>query len=671
MNYIYRLAFLLPFYLLVTNHSYAEESNKVITNEIKVVDKKEKIKTGIEISKDDMDRTNAQNLWEALRYSNGITMLNGDSKGFSSFSIRGFSSRTIPLIINDIPITNPFNGYGDISSILTDDTETITIQKGYSSMLYGANGMGGAIILNTSKPKEVFEGKIKTTFEMDNNFKTSAVSPYIYLGSKTSKFYIKSSLQYKSIDHFNLSNKYTPMQGSLQQKGERLFSDESNIQSSTIIGSDYIDGLDIWAEYTYTDTNKGLNIPEATSNYDITEWDYYIRHSISLHTKYNKNNLLIDALLYFDKYNNQFNRYASLIHYNHKKPYAVSKYDEYALGFNFKSEYKFLENHFFRTALSIREDDHKDYYNNQDNLFIKENKLSLGIEYATNILNNLHFAVSTGFDSLIPVGYESRNNEYATILGLSEYQIKQKNRWLLAAQLGIFYDIADNNQLRLTYARRNQFPTMNDRYSTSFSEILPNPNLKPEVADHVELGYKGLLFNMLYVDTDLYYSYVSNKMGIINVPDPFSPYHSVEFITNLDKVSLYGFELALTFFPWEYTELGFNLAVNKHFIHETVSSYNELTYLPELLLNSYIKITPCPYISITPVVEYVSKRYIDLSGINYLEPYFLFNLYVQFNINDNMKIEFNALNILDENYSMHYGFPSSGRSYSLMYSYEF
>lgn len=65
-------------------------------------------------------------------------------------------------------------------------------------------------------------------------------------------------------------------------------------------------------------------------------------------------------------------------------------------------------------------------------------------------------------------------------------------------------------------------------------------------------------------------------------------------------------------------------------------------------------------------MEYVSKRYIDLSGINYLEPYFLFNPYVQFNINDNMKIEFTALNILVENYSMHYGFPASRRSYSLM-----
>lgn len=663
--------FLYAFFLFYVCNSYAEETTEITADEIIVTDKKEAKQYGTEITREEIDRTNAKSLWDIIRYTPGVTLTDGGTRGDASFSIRGFSSSTIPVIVDGISITNPFNGWGDSSGILTDDLESVVIQKGFSSMLYGANGMGGAVILTTAKPKKLFEGKFKATLELDNRFRTSAVTPSFSLGSKSSKFYIKTSLQYKDMDHFRLSDKYEPVEGSIQGKGDRLFSERSDLKSTTIIGTDYFDGLDIWATYVYVDSNRGLNIPETTSLYDITEWGYWKRHSISLHAKYNKNNVLIDALAYYDKYDNLFNEYASLTHYEYKRPYAVSLYDEYVAGLNIKGEYNFLKNQYIRAAFSFREDDHMDYYDGYDNLYIKEDKISLGLEYSIILFDKLTFLLSGGFDSLIARDYKSRNDEFAQLIGVSEYQVNPKDRWLLAAQAGIMYEFMDNNELRLTYSRRNQFPTMSDRYSTRFSETLPNPNLKPEVADHVELGYKGFLFDMLYIDTALYYSYVSDKMGVIYVPDPFVPYKGVEFITNVDAVSLYGYELALVLFPWEYTEIGYNMSVNKYYVHKSVSTYNELTYSPELTINSYVKIMPCQYFSITPLVEYVSERYTDLSGTNSLDPYFLVHLYMTFNINDTMKIDFAVTNMTDENYSYRYGYPMAGRTYSISFSGEF
>lgn len=662
---------LCAFFLFYACKSYAEDKEEITTDEIVVTDKKETKQYGTEITRDEIDRTNAKSLWDVIRYTPGVTLTDGGTRGDASFSIRGFSSTTIPVIVDGISITNPFNGWGDSSGILTDDLESVVIQKGFSSMLNGANGMGGAVILTTAKPEKLFEGKFKTTLELDSRFNTSAITPSFSLGSKSSKFYIKTSLQYKDMDHFRLSDKYEPVEGSIQGKGDRLFSERSDLKSTTIIGTDYFDGLDIWATYVYVDSNRGLNIPETTSLYDITEWGYWKRHSISLHAKYNKNNVLVDALAYYDKYDNLFNEYASLTHYEHNRPYAVSLYDEYAAGLNIKGEYNFLKNQYIRAAFSFREDDHKDYYDGYDNLYIKEDKLSLGLEYSIVLFDKLTFLVSGGFDSLIARDYKSRNDEFAQLIGVSEYQVNPKDRWLLAAQAGVMYEFMDNNELRLTYARRNQFPTMSDRYSTRFSETVPNPNLKPEVADHVELGYKGFLFDMLYIDTALYYSYVADKMGVIYVPDPFVPYKGVEFITNVDAVSLYGYELSLVLFPWEYTEIGYNMSVNEYYVHKSVSSYKELTYSPELTINSYVKIMPCQYFSITPLVEYVSERYTDLSGINSLDPYFLVHLYMTFNINDTMKIDFAVTNITDENYSYRYGYPMAGRTYSIAFSGEF
>lgn len=656
---------------MLYSYSFAQTYDSIETEEVIVTDYKEKEEKGTEITREDIDRTGAKSLWDAIRYTPGVTLTDGGTRGDASFSIRGFDSSKIPVIIDGISVTSPFNGFGDSSALLTDDLEKIVIQKGYSSMLYGANGMGGAIILTTAKPKKAFEGYFQTTAEMDSQFKYASISPSFSLGSKTDKVYIKTTLQYKDVDHFRLSDKFVPVSGSIQGKGNRLFSDRSDIKSTTIIGTDYFDGLDIWATYVYVDSKRGVNSPKTTSLYDITEWGYWIRNSISLNAKYEKNNLLIEALAYYDKYDNLFNEYASLTHLEFKRPYSVSKYDEYIAGLTLKGEYNFLKNHYIRGSFSFREDDHMDYYDGYDNLYVKEDKISLALEYSIKLIDKLTISASGGFDSLISRDYKSRNDEFAQIIGVSEYQVTPKDRWLLAAQAGIFYEFIENNELRLTYARRNQFPTMNDRYSTRFSESLPNPNLKPEVADHVELGYKGTLFNMLYVDTALYYSYVSDKMATIYVPDPFIPYKSVEFLTNIDTVSLYGYELALVLLPCDYVELGYNMSVNEYYVHNSVTGYDKLTYSPELTINSYIKIIPCEYFTITPLVEYVSKRYTDLNGSDFLDPYFLFNLYATINLSENFKLDLSVRNITDENYSYRYGYPMAGRTYTIAFRGEF
>lgn len=663
------IVFVLSFILL--NFSGYCEEDEIILEGITVTEKRYVENYGTEITQEDINRTESKSLWDTLRYVPGVVVTEGGTRGDASFSIRGMDSSKIPIILDGIAITNPFNGMGDAGAIMIDDLESVVIQKGFSSMLYGANGMGGAILLKTAKPKKAFEGMFKSSAEFDSRFKFSSIKHSASLGSKTDKVYFKTSLQYRDIDHFRLSDKFQPMQGSMQQTGDRLYSDRQDFKGTFIAGTDYFDNLDIWATYVYEDSNRGLNEPEATSLYDITEWKYWKRHSISLNGKYEKDKFFIDFIGYFDKYDNQFNEYASLIHYEKNRPYAVSIYDEYSAGFRVNGEYNFLENQYLRGAFTFREDYHLGYYDTVEDILVKEDRLSLGLEYSAKVLDKLTFIVSGGFDSLIPSEYRSRDDLFAQIIGVSSYNVNPKDRWLLTAQAGIFYEFIKNNELRLTYARRNQFPTMSDRYSTRFSETLPNPNLRPETADHVELGYKGTLFDMLYINTALYYSYVSDKMAVINVPDPFMPQNTVEYMTNLDAVSLYGYELAATLYLFDYAELGANLSVNEYFINKSIDRIKAITYYPEIVFNSYLKITPCTYFSIMPQIEYTDKRYIDLDGINYLKPYFLVNLYVDFNVSDNFKISLYAKNLTDEDYSFRYGYPLRGRTFGMTVRAEF
>lgn len=61
------------------------------------------------------------------------------------------------------------------------------IQKGYSSMMYGANGMGGAVILKTAKPKKAFEGYFQTPIILKNGFLLEKI---IFFIDKSNYFYI-------------------------------------------------------------------------------------------------------------------------------------------------------------------------------------------------------------------------------------------------------------------------------------------------------------------------------------------------------------------------------------------------------------------------------------------------------------------------------------------------
>lgn len=660
--------FLFCFIILYSSISFAQNKEQVETDTIIVTDTKTKEK-GQTIFQDEMQNMNAVSLSDVLSLSPGIMIDEGGARGDTTFRIRGFSSSTIPVIIDGISTLNPYNGQSDSSAMLTGDTESITIQKGYSTMLSGNNGMGGAVLLTLAKPKKVFEGFFKTSMEYDDIFDFAAVNNILSIGSKTSKFYIKNTLQYREIDHYLLPKSYKAMQGSIQKDRNRLFSDRTDLKNTLIAGVTPLDGLDIWLAYIYSDSNKGMVSPEVSSVYSLWGWNYDNHHSISLHGKYDSNKIKLNFLAFYDTYDNSMSMYSSLIHVDYNAPYRTSIYDEYAAGFNINGSYEISKAHIIKSAITYRQDNHiglsEDSLGIEEDINVTENKLSFGVEYNYKPVEKVTLSAALGFDSLIPSNFFSKNNNFNNQLGLSSYNVEVINRFLFAGQLGIFYEFIDDNNLYLTYARRNQFPTMSDRYSTQLGENLPNPNLKPEVADHVELGYKGSLFDMLYIDTALYYSSVSDKMVIMEVPNPVVPTTQVDYLMNLDKVSLYGFEFLSNIYILDYAEIGLNLSVNSYNIDKSQSKADVMTYYPLFSGKGYIKITPCEYIAITPVIEYTSERYADIYGIHKLNGYFLAHLNINFLINEHFQIDFSIRNITDELYETVQHYPLKGRSYTL------
>jgi iron complex outermembrane receptor protein len=232
-------------------------------------------------------------------------------------------------------------------------------------------------------------------------------------------------------------------------------------------------------------------------------------------------------------------------------------------------------------------------------------------------------------------------------------------------QAGLFYQFNDNHEARLTYARKNHFPTMSQRYSTRFGMNLPNPNLGPEQANHFELGYRGNLFdNILTIDTCAYYSIVRGKIATVEIPNPENPNAIVDYSVNLDSTSFYGFEFSPLLLLNDYFNLGFSFSVTGYTIHHMEAEGSYLPYFPPIVVNGYMVIHPwLKQLSVIPRFEYVSSRYADTLGTGQMPGYFLLHLRISADFGPYVSVSAGVNNILDTFYELRRYSPQEGRSF--------
>jgi iron complex outermembrane receptor protein len=646
-----------------------ESDETIVLPEVEVSETRDTPET---VTRDEMDRSGARDLWESVRDVPGVLLSDGGRRNDSNFTVRGYGADSVPIFVDGVPVASPFRGEGDSARILTGDLDSVEIKKGYSSQLLGANALGGAILLRIAKPQKPLELLSRTTVDLDGLFSYGGISTAARAGTKQNFFYAMGTFQYRNTDHFNLSEKFEPYTGSIQGKGKRLWSDSKDMKITLLAGLTPLPDLDIWATYIYQDADKGVSPPDTGASYNIWKWPFWRRHTASLNTTYTMEKLSLSGLFYFDKYDNRLEEY-----YN-KKAFDLgihapwSDYDEYSLGGRFTGEYNFSKAHSLASAFTWKLDDHRGLRGtilNTDThevVHASEIILSGGIEYSGQPFKiPLTFKTGFGFDTLTPLEYWSKDNEFAQMINSGYFIVKTSNMLLYTWQAGLFYQFNENHEGRLSYARKNHFPTMSQRYSTRFGTTLPNSNLGPEQANHVELGWRGVFFDkLLHIWAAAYYSIILGKMATVEIPNPEHPSSLVDYTLNLDSTSFYGFELVPQLFVNDYFNMGMSLSIMGYAINHHEAGGEYLPYYPPLTLNGYMVIRPwLKEISVIPRWEYVDFRYSDMLGDEKLPGYFLLHLKIKVDIGSYVSVSAAVNNILDTSYELRRYSPQEGRSF--------
>ena len=114
--------------------------------------------------------------YEAARVSEALTMLpavhpqpgnRGGSRNEQTIYVRGFDQSRVPVLLDGIPIYVPYDGYIDLARLPTFALAGIEVAKGYTSVLYGPNALGGAVNLVARRPASELEAKASGRLDFD------------------------------------------------------------------------------------------------------------------------------------------------------------------------------------------------------------------------------------------------------------------------------------------------------------------------------------------------------------------------------------------------------------------------------------------------------------------------------------------------------------------------
>ncbi len=68
----------------------------------------------------------------------------------------------------------------------------------------------------------------------------------------------------------------------------------------------------------------------------------------------------------------------------------------------------------------------------------------------------------------------------------------------------------EHGQLFAGISRKTRFPTIKDRYSARMGRALPNPDLKPETARHLALGWRGQPWDGAQAEAALFHARIDD-----------------------------------------------------------------------------------------------------------------------------------------------------------------
>lgn len=611
------------------------------------------------VTRKEMRQFNRDNVGDALNLLSGVTLSN-NSRNEKMISVRGFDSRQVPLFIDGIPVYVPYDGYVDFNRFTTADLAAIQVAKGFSSVAYGPNAIGGAINLISRKPKEKFEGDASLGFGTGNE-RLGQVN----IGSNLGKWYLQAGISRLESDNFPLSSDFRPT--ATEDGGKRNNSYRKDEKISFKVGLTPNASDEYTISYYKQDGEKGQ--PESTDPAAARywKWPYWNKESLYFISRTALGRFEnLKFRLYHDKFDNEVDSYTdgsySVLKTSGSGSVGTGRsiYNDRTNGGSVELESMRFNAHTVRLVTHYKTDEHTelDAFGSTNAIF-KDTLVSYAAEDNIRITPALSLSLGIAHHQLRPETVFNLGNPY------SLPDAKSANN----AQAGLFYDWSDRARLYTTIAKKTRLPTLKDRYSQRLDSFIENPGLQPEESINYEIGYQGQPWQGAKAEAAIFYSDISDKIQSQFIgPVSSSCTSSAKCqMQNIGRVQASGLELGLRSPVTSWMELGGNFTYTD--LKNISNPFNKVIDVPRQKLTAHAIVRPNGYIDLIGFVEHNSSRWV--SNVMELAGFTTMNLKGVYRPAKRLMAEVGVNNLTDKNYSLANGFPNPGRMWFARASYEF
>ncbi|ODA66781.1 Ferrichrome-iron receptor precursor [Methyloligella halotolerans] len=642
---------------------------------------------GSTITNETMWTYNKNTLDQALSIVPGVTTDNtGGSRNERDIYVRGFNRYRVPLYVDGVRIYLPADNRLDFNRFLTPDLSEIQVQKGYVSVLNGPGGMGGAINMVSRKPTKALELEGRAGVEFGGDFDTvNSWTGYAYGGTRQKHYYAQVSGTLRDQDHWTLSDDFTPILIENENGGVRGHSNAEDYRINAKVGIT----PNATDEYSinYTNQQGAKSAPlhvagQVVQGPRFWDWLYWDTQSLSWLSKTKLGSAsYVKTNAYYNTFDNLLSSYDDPAFRQQESFRSFdSYYNDEAEGGSIEFGTDLIPQNSFKTAVHYRRDQHQEYSHDapggadfvepvQENV---EETWSFAAENTFHATSRLDFIGGVAFNQLEVVSAEDYGEPPSGGPDrVYNYPTSTTGAW--DYQGGAVYSYSDTGKLHATISDRTRFPTMFERFSTRFGQIVPNPDLGPERAVNYEVGASDTLFSSVQVSGALFYSDLSNSIQPVFTSDRGS-----SAIQNQNVDGTYkGVEFSVDWKVSPTVTVGGNYTyLDRDYDYEMIGPRPEGTPQHEGFI--YLSWAATERWTLTPNIELASDRYslITSSGSSLLSgpqprtpnyrklgSYALVNLEAEYQASDEITLALGATNLLDDNYELEDGFPEAGRAF--------
>ncbi|OGS35725.1 MAG: hypothetical protein A2293_03985 [Elusimicrobia bacterium RIFOXYB2_FULL_49_7] len=624
---------------------------------------------------------------KALNLLPGVTLSQMGARNEGGVYVRGFDSRQVALFMDGIPVYVPYDGNIDLTRFSASVVSQISVEKGASSLLYGPNGMGGVINIISRKPTAGLDLSAKAGYVSEGK------AASLNAGTRQGDFYGIGSVAYLSRDHLVLSSHFDTTQ---YEDGGNYNNSYAEDRTIILLAGYTPEGIgDFNVIFSDQHGRKGTPVYAGSNplaSYRYWRWPYYDKRSVYTVSRIELGHVgYLKIPLYYDQLKNSLYAYDDTSYTTMKKKYAFkSAYGDHSFGGSVEFGTGLIPRDTLKAAIHYKNDYHSEW-NTTNNIsqvageekFMVKPDIHFRDYTLSFALENLY--MMTPAISLVPgVAYNERKPLTAENLTtpdktkpynylVTDFPMFTEHAWDI--QMAAFYRPSKKHTFNASLAQRTRFPSIKDRYSYKLGQAIPNPDLKPEKANHFEIGYTGTPTARLKIQAALFESYLQDVIMSITNVGPNGEFQSQnmgearfsgpDFGKKTAKFALPAPELGVTYTVLENNFLANSLSLSANYSYINRRNLTADTVLfvdvPKQKMVLGLEYSPVNALSLVWSTELNSERESSSDGKWKAGGFSVSNLKAVYALSY-VGFELGINNLFDKDYCLQEGYPAEGRT---------